>query len=133
MLAPLNEHRRALAVVALPDGVYALGGYNGSDYLLTVERYDLSKDCWEYVKSMNNARCTFSATVSSPDFQYIYVMGGFNGSPMDVVERYSVFQDSWEFITPMKNARFMHSCAFTAQQGVGLGNCFVKGQNQLFD
>jgi hypothetical protein len=29
-LPPMNEHRRALAAVALPDGVYAIGGYNGS-------------------------------------------------------------------------------------------------------
>jgi influenza virus NS1A-binding protein len=40
MLPPLKEHRRALSLVALPDGVYAIGGYNGKDYLSSVERYD---------------------------------------------------------------------------------------------
>mmetsp|Transcript_13612 Transcript_13612/g.9794 ORF Transcript_13612/g.9794 Transcript_13612/m.9794 type:complete len:191 (+) Transcript_13612:548-1120(+) len=93
ILASLNEPRRALSVVALPDGVYALGGYNGSEYLHTVEKYDLAKGKWEYVKAMNNARCTFEAVVSTPDFQYIYAIGGFNGSPMESVERYSVFLD----------------------------------------
>jgi influenza virus NS1A-binding protein len=29
MLPNLNESRRALALVALPDGIYAIGGYNG--------------------------------------------------------------------------------------------------------
>lgn len=29
-LPPMNEHRRALAAVSLPDGVYAIGGYNGN-------------------------------------------------------------------------------------------------------
>ena len=29
MLPPLNECRRALSLVALPDGIYAIGGYNG--------------------------------------------------------------------------------------------------------
>ena len=58
---------------------------------------------------MNNERCTLSA-VSSSDYQYIYVMGGFNGKPLNSVERYSIINDTWEFVTPMKRQRFMHSC-----------------------
>ena len=37
-LAPMNEARRALAVVALPDGIYAIGGYDGKQYLSSVEK-----------------------------------------------------------------------------------------------
>lgn len=37
-LPPLQEYRRALSLVALPDGVYAIGGYNGKDYLSSVEK-----------------------------------------------------------------------------------------------
>jgi len=62
---------------------------------------------------MNNERCTLSA-IPSPDYQYIYVIGGFNGKPMNVVERYSVLNDVWEFVTPMKKARFMHSSCFVS-------------------
>lgn len=29
MLPEMNEARRALAAVALPDGIYAIGGYDG--------------------------------------------------------------------------------------------------------
>lgn len=43
-VADLNEPRRALAAVSLPDGVYAIGGYNGSKYLGSMERYDEIKD-----------------------------------------------------------------------------------------
>ena len=43
-IADLNEPRRALAAVSLPDGVYAIGGYNGSKYLGSMERYDEIKD-----------------------------------------------------------------------------------------
>lgn len=39
MLPPMNECRRALSLVALPDGIYAIGGYNGSSYLSSVEKY----------------------------------------------------------------------------------------------
>jgi hypothetical protein len=62
---------------------------------------------------MNNARCTLAA-IPSADYQYIYVIGGFNGNPLNVVERYSVVNDCWEFINPMKKARFMHSCCMVS-------------------
>jgi Kelch motif len=39
-LPPMLESRRSLALVAMPDGVYAIGGYNGSNYLATVEKFD---------------------------------------------------------------------------------------------
>ena len=29
MLPEMNEARRALATVSLPDGIYAIGGYDG--------------------------------------------------------------------------------------------------------
>jgi len=32
--------RRALAAVSLPDGIYAIGGFNGTSYLSSVEKYD---------------------------------------------------------------------------------------------
>jgi len=41
MLPPMKESRRALAAVALPDGIYAIGGYDGRQYLSSVEKFDL--------------------------------------------------------------------------------------------
>ena len=38
LIPNMNEHRRALELVALPDGLYALGGYNGKEYLSSVEK-----------------------------------------------------------------------------------------------
>jgi influenza virus NS1A-binding protein len=66
MISPLQEQRRALSAVALPDGVYAIGGYDGKEYLSSVERYDLDRKAWVKVASMNIPRCTLSA-VASPD------------------------------------------------------------------
>ena len=85
-IASLNIPRRALAVVSLPDGMYAIGGYDGQNYLNSVERYDESSDKWVLVSSMNCSRCTLSA-VATPDGQYIYVFGGFNNGPLNNVER----------------------------------------------
>ena len=36
VVAEMNEGKRALNAVALPDGVYGLGGYNGKEYLSEV-------------------------------------------------------------------------------------------------
>lgn len=40
MLPEMTEARRALAAVALPDGIYAIGGYDGKQYLSSVEKYN---------------------------------------------------------------------------------------------
>ena len=83
-----------MSSVALSDGIYALGGFDGKNYLSSVERYDETKNRWQYVSSMNYARCTLSA-IASPD-QNIYVLGGFDNGPLNTVEKYSVVTDSWE-------------------------------------
>jgi hypothetical protein len=107
-VADMNVPRRALAAVSLPDGVYAIGGYNGSKYLASMERYDESQNKWIMCSEMNSPRWTLSA-VSSNDWQYIYTIGGFDGSYMDVVERYDHVHDTWDYVTPMMTPRFMHS------------------------
>ncbi len=107
-VADLNQPRRALSAVSLPDGVYVIGGYNGSRYLGWMERYDESQNKWIKCAEMNSPRCTLSA-VSSNDCQYIYAMGGFDGTYMDVVERYDHVHDWWDYVTPMMTTRFMHS------------------------
>lgn len=103
----MQDARRALAVVAMPDGIYAIGGYDGSKYLATVEKFCLMTSKWVKVKPMNTARCTLTA-VASADCQYIYVIGGYNGAPLAITERYSVLTDTWEFLAPMITKRFMH-------------------------
>ena len=61
----MKEPRRALSAVALPDGIYAIGGYNGKEYVSTVEKYDFFSNEWYPVKSMRRPRCTLSAVASS--------------------------------------------------------------------
>ena len=60
------------------------------------------------MKGMNHPRCSLSAVVTN-DFAYIYAIGGFDSSPLNLVERYSVISESWEIVTPMKHKRFMHN------------------------
>jgi influenza virus NS1A-binding protein len=65
MIAPMRESRRALSAVSLPDGIYAIGGYNGKEYISSVERYDISSNEWVQVKGMGKARCTLAAVASA--------------------------------------------------------------------
>jgi N-acetylneuraminic acid mutarotase len=36
IVGKMEEPKRALNAVALPDGIYVMGGYNGKEYLNTV-------------------------------------------------------------------------------------------------
>jgi hypothetical protein len=111
MLPKLNVGRRALSVVALPDGIYAIGGYSGKQYISSVERFDIEKNCWTLIEELQSPKCTLSCAVSVPDFRYIYALGGFNGKPLDEVERYDITQEKWEVLRSvrMKSKRFMHA------------------------
>jgi len=113
MIASLSVGRRALSVVALPDGIYAIGGYSGKQYLASVERYDIERNRWNLIAPMLSPRCTLAAVVAIPDFRYIYVIGGFNGKPLQTIERYDITSESWEEVihSSLVTPRFMHAVA----------------------
>ncbi len=67
-----------------------------------------------YVESMKQPRCTHSA-VASPEFNAIYVIGGFDEGPLDMVEKYDVMNDEWEIMAPLKHPRFMHQSVLSSQ------------------
>ena len=114
ILGSMNNPRRALSAVSLPNGVYAIGGYDGEHYLNTVERYDQDSNTWVSVAKMKQKRCTLSS-VRSNDCRYIYSIGGFNGGALETVERYDVIDNKWEFIKSMKSKRFMHASVMIRQ------------------
>ena len=57
----MNQPRRALAASVLADGIYAIGGFDGTHYLNSVEKYQEGDKEWVCVASMNQSRCTHSA------------------------------------------------------------------------
>jgi len=57
--------------------VYAVGGFNGSLRVRTVDVYDPGKDAWSSVASMEARRSTLGAAVLNG---CIYAIGGFDGS-----------------------------------------------------
>jgi len=60
-MKPMLHPRRALSVVTLADGIYAIGGFDGQNYLNTVEKYDEFSGSWQMVCPMLMARCTHHA------------------------------------------------------------------------
>ena len=97
----------------MPDGIYAIGGYDGTKYLNSVEKLDIMRGVWVELAPMKHARCTLSA-VPTPDCQFIYAIGGFNGTALRVIERYSLVEDTWTEVSPMHDPRFMHSCVIVS-------------------
>lgn len=57
--------------------VYAVGGFNGSLRVRTVDVYDGAKDQWTSIASMQERRSTLGAAVLN---DLLYAVGGFDGS-----------------------------------------------------
>ena len=57
----LNFERRALAAAALADGIYAIGGFDGENYLNSVEKYEEGSESWVLAPPLKKGRCTHSA------------------------------------------------------------------------
>lgn len=66
-----------LGVAVLNSQVYAVGGFNGSLRVRTVDVYDPVKDTWTSCPSMEARRSTLGVAVLNG---YIYAVGGFDGS-----------------------------------------------------
>ena len=70
--------RRCRCGVAVVRGrVYAVGGFNGSLRVRTVDMYDPTADTWSSIASMEARRSTLGVAVLNDQ---IYAVGGFDGS-----------------------------------------------------
>jgi kelch-like protein 2/3 len=67
----------ALGVAVINGLVYAVGGFNGSLRVRTVDIYNPLDDTWASVTSMEARRSTLGAAVLNG---LIYAVGGFDGS-----------------------------------------------------
>lgn len=69
-------------VVYVGGCVYAVGGFNGSLRVRTVDCYDPMMDRWTSVSSMQDRRSTLGAAVLNG---LLYAVGGFDGSTGEVL------------------------------------------------
>ena len=83
----MNHSRRNFSSLSMPDGIYVFGGFDGTKYLTSVEKYDFQTKKWKVLAEMNFAR-SLHTCVGSNDCQFIYSIGGFDGKPMNIIEKY---------------------------------------------
>ena len=83
--------------------LYAVGGFNGTERLNTVEVFDPDKDEWSVAAPMNVARS--GAGICSYD-NFIYAVGGYTTNlQLSSVERFDTFKNQWTFINSMSSPR----------------------------
>jgi N-acetylneuraminic acid mutarotase len=90
-----------LAAATYLDALYAIGGYNGSQYLSLLERS--TGGGWGRLKPMPSKRASLAAAVVNGN---IYAIGGYDGrSVLDTVEVYDIQNNQWTTAAPMPTAR----------------------------
>lgn len=68
----LNTGFTFTGACALDTSLYAMGGYDGTDQLNSVEKYDVEKNSWSFVAPMKHRRSALGVTVHQGK---IYVLG----------------------------------------------------------
>jgi len=102
-LTPMSLGRTGLAVAAVGNSLYAIGGRTttsgpcsgfGTHQLASVERYDIATDSWTTVASLPSARSDLAAATVGGK---IYVFGGCRGDEtiLNDVDVYDPVTDTW--------------------------------------
>src|SRR5206468_3550529 len=91
--APMPTARYGLGVATVDGILYAVGGWNGSSHLSTVEAYNPTTDTWGTKASMPTARADVGVAVVNG---ILYAVGGGNSSGvLTTVEAYDPATDTW--------------------------------------
>ncbi|XP_054730541.1 kelch-like protein 1 [Anastrepha obliqua] len=122
-LPRMQEHRVDFCVALQDKNIYAIGGQDRyTKYLQTVERFDVSASKWHYAASLAAPRAAAGTAVLN---DYIYVIGGSNGTQVNTVERYHAATNRWtacrSMIAKIKNPAVAVHQEFIYVMG-GLGN-----------
>jgi len=102
-LTDMNTARRDFGLISVDNFLYAIGGYDGSKYLSSIEVFNPETNQWSFKTSMNTPRSKFGiVTVNGR----IYVIGGYNGSELNSIEEYNPTTDTWINRAALPTARY---------------------------
>ncbi|RWS29475.1 26S proteasome non-ATPase regulatory subunit 8-like protein [Leptotrombidium deliense] len=124
-ISPMIEKRAFMAAVGTMKYVYAIGGYNGSWRVKTVERYDTVLNQWSLVENMHERRSGAGAAVLD---NKIYVVGGFRDlNYLNSAECYSPESNQWTLISAMSKPRSSPSVVAYQNQIYAIGGLCCNG------
>ena len=90
-------------IIVLENQVFAIGGYDGSQHLSSVECYSACSNQWMSIASMQSNRCYVGTAVMSGK---LFATGGYDGlSLLDSAERYDPLLQEWTSISSMATSR----------------------------
>jgi len=98
---PKNKVGRCCHTTIFHDNyVYLIGGYNGTNSLNSVERYDFLTKTWNDVTSMRERRTSCDSVLYVDNVNKescIFILGGIqNGKPLQSVDMYNIRLNKWE-------------------------------------
>ena len=115
-VASLNVARSRPGVAVLNGKLYAVGGYNGSEHLSSVECYDPLLDQWQLIEAMATPRNSPAVAVQG---ERLYVAGGHDGKKvLNSVEVYDSCEKSWKEAPSMDTARCDFALAAIVVTGI---------------
>ena len=123
-ISDLNCIRSGSELVECDGCLYALGGFDGTQFLSSMERLEHLFGDWENVEAMTCPRAKFAAVSCDRE---IYVIGGIQKDDfgksvtMKSVEKYNPIQKSWTFVKDLNIERRSHAAC------VLNGRIFVVG------
>ncbi|XP_040501502.1 kelch-like protein 17 isoform X1 [Ursus maritimus] len=103
VVASMSTRRARVGVAAVGNRLYAVGGYDGTSDLATVESYDPVTNTWQPEVSMGTRRsCLGVAALHG----LLYAAGGYDGaSCLNSAERYDPLMGTWTSIAAMSTRR----------------------------
>uniref|UniRef100_A0A672G8Z1 Kelch-like family member 17 n=1 Tax=Salarias fasciatus TaxID=181472 RepID=A0A672G8Z1_SALFA len=103
MVASMSTRRARVGVAAIGNRLYAVGGYDGTSDLATVESYDPITNAWQPEVSMGTRRSCLGVAVLHG---LLYAAGGYDGaSCLNSAERYDPLTSTWTSIAAMSTRR----------------------------
>ncbi|KAJ0039368.1 hypothetical protein NL108_016572 [Boleophthalmus pectinirostris] len=103
-----HDDQTRLSVTTYDNSIYAVGGFNRTEHLRSVEVYSPRSDSWREVASMNTTRSYFGIAVLN---NRIFAVGGYAGfSTTFRVEAYDPLVDSWSEVCDMNIFRSALNC-----------------------
>lgn len=127
---PMSSPRCGVGVAFQGNSLYAFGGHDGQNYLKSVERYDISENCWyEDVVDMRFERTSIGIVALK---NYIYAIGGQIGSnSTSIVERYDTETNTWMERRSMSERRLGAGVAILNGLIYAVGGADVKALNTV--